>query len=121
MNFPRQFLGATLFMSALSSAACGSDTTKVVDNGKAVSSVEVDPNEETLAKGATLQFRAIVEYADGTSKDVTADPNTVWNTSDPAVATITKSGMVTTLRGGLVDISADYKGATGDEHFVVTP
>ena len=36
-----------------------------------------------------------------------------WSTSDPAIATITSTGLVTALRAGEVGIRASYQGATG--------
>jgi trimeric autotransporter adhesin len=107
-------------------AGCGGarntpTTPPVTEGGKAIASVEIEPKKATLSKGSTLQFRATVRYADGTIADVTDHPNTVWNTSDPSVATVSKTGLVTAVKEGLVDITADYKGATGHERFVVTP
>lgn len=115
-------LRASLLAGLATSAACGShDNSGVVADGKSVSSVEIGPNKTTMTKGATLQFTATVQYADGTSADVTTDQSTVWNTSEAVVATVSKTGLVTTVSEGIVDITAEYKGATGDEHFAVTP
>jgi hypothetical protein len=68
-----------------------------------------------------FQFAATVKYADGTSKDVTDDPDTVWNTSDAALATV-EDGLVTTISESLdVNISASYLTEKGEEHFAITP
>lgn len=120
MKFFQALFAASMFTVLSASVGCGS-TSDVVDNGVAVTSVEVTPNQDGLTKGSMLQFTATVKYADGTRKDVTSDASTVWNTSNPDVATVTKDGLVTAVDEGLVVISADYKGEKGEEHFAVTP
>jgi uncharacterized protein YjdB len=89
--------------------------------GKAISSVDITPNKATLSKGTTLQYHATAHYADGTTEDVTRSADTVWNTSAPTVATVSKSGLVTAIKEGFADITADFKGEKAQEHFVVTP
>jgi len=120
MKIHRSLSIASLLMALAVAAAC-MGTGDVVADGKAVTGVDVNPDKTTLTKGATLQFQAMVQYANGTSKDVTQDPSTVWNTSDATIASVSATGMVTAVDEGVVDISADYKGAKGDEHFAVTP
>ena len=113
------FLAASLV--ALSAViGCGS-TSDVVDNGKSVSDLQMSPETTTLTKGAMLQFHAMVMYSDGTSKDVTDSDDTVWNTSNPRIATVSEDGMVTAVNEGVVDISANFKGEKANEHFAVTP
>jgi len=101
-------------------AGCGT-TSDLVDDGKAVLGVEINSDKNTMSMGSTIQLHAVLRYADadGTTKDVTRDA--VWNTSDPDVATVSKEGLVTTLKEGIVDIFADYKGEKAGEHFAVTP
>ncbi|APR85458.1 Hypothetical protein A7982_10807 [Minicystis rosea] len=113
-------LGTVAVIFATFAAGCGS-TSNLVDDGKAVASIEITPSTETLTKGATLQLRAVLEYADGTSKDITESADTVWNTSDADIATVTDDGMVTGVSEGFVDVSASYKGEKANEHFAVTP
>ncbi len=59
--------------------------------------------------------------ADGTSEDITESKDAIWNASEPTVATVTKRGMVSATKAGLVDISVEYKGEKAEEHFIVTP
>lgn len=118
---PHQLLFiASLFTTLYAGAGCA-DTSDVTHNGMGVSSVELTPDKATLTKGSTLQFSAMVRYADGTSADVTDDPDTVWNTSDASIATVSRAGMVAAISEGLVDISANFKGEKANEHFAVTP
>lgn len=61
-----------------------------------------------LAAGATRQLTARV--LDGTGADI---PGAVvlWATSNPGIATISATGLVTALRAGTVEISATSRGA----------
>jgi len=120
MKTYQSLLTASLLMALAVAAGC-LDTSDVVDNGKGVTGVDINPDKDTLTKGTKLQLQAMVQYADGTSKDVTEHSDTVWSTSDPGIASVSADGMVTAVSEGAVDISADYKGEKGDEHFVVTP
>jgi uncharacterized protein YjdB len=116
-----QSLSIASLLMALGAAAGCMGTSDVSDDGVGVTGVSISPDKITLGTGTTFQFQAMVHYADGTSNDVTHDSVTVWNTSNPTIATVSGSGMVSAINEGLVDISADYKGEKGDEHFAVTP
>ena len=120
MKFYQPLFAISLVAALFAGSGCGG-TSDAVDDGKAISGVEVNPGATTLTKGAMLQFHAMVKYGDGTSKDVTESSDTVWNTSDPNIATVSEKGMVTGVAEGVVDISAAYKGQKGNDHFAVTP
>jgi hypothetical protein len=49
---------------------------------------------------------AIITNSDGTTQDVTK--NTIWQSSDPSVAVVTSSGVVTTVASGATHLSAAY-------------
>ena len=122
---------ASLLMALAGGVGCSGTTTtntpggtgggEAPVEGKALSSVEITPDKATLTKGSTLQFHVTARYADGTTEDVTRSPDTIWNTSEPTVATVSKNGLVTAVKPGLVDITAEFKGEKGQEHFIVTP
>jgi len=121
MKLYHTFLATSLFAIMSAALGCGS-TSNVVDDDKAVSGLELTPGTSTLTKGASMQFHAMLQYADGTTKDVTESADTLWNTSDPGVATVSEDGMVKGMEVGVVDISADYKGEIkGTDNFAVTP
>ena len=101
--------------------SAGGTSGSATEDGKVIASIEITPNKDTLAKGDSQQFRAVVHYADGTTEDITSSKDIVWNTSEPTVATVTRNGMVIAAKAGLVDITAEYKGEKGEEHFIVTP
>lgn len=106
-----------LFFIALVAGCGGATTPQATDEGKAITSVDINPNETIVDSGKKEQFHATVRYADGTTKDVTNE--VVWNTSAPSVATVSKDGTVTAVKAGVVEISADFKGVKGTEHFAV--
>lgn len=114
------FTASFLAILPAASIGCGSDETSV-DDGKAISSLEIMSGIDTLAKGSTVKFQAMAKYADGTSSDVTDDAETVWNTDDPETATVAKDGTVTAVDEGTVEITATYKGKSAGESFIVTP
>lgn len=124
MKLHQSLFAASMCLSLTAVIGCGS-TSDAVDDGKAVESVEITPDKDTLSKGSTFQFHVVVNYADGTTKDVSTGPGTVWNTSDADIATVSEDGMVTAVKEGVVDISASYqadnKTEKADEHFAVTP
>lgn len=119
-------LGLTAGLGCSGTTPTGSTSTagtggSATEDGKVISSVEITPNRDTLGRGSSQQFRAIVHFADGTTEDITDSKDAVWNTSEPTVATVTKKGMVSATKAGIVDITVEYKGEKGDEHFIVTP
>ncbi len=133
MKFPQALFTAPLILALAAGVGCTGTTTtsgtsaggttggSATEDGKAVAAVEITPNKDTLSKGATQQFRAVVRYADGTTEDITNSKEALWNTSEPAVATVSKNGVVVAAKEGLVNITVEYKGEKGEEHFVVMP
>src|SRR4051812_30989071 len=97
------------------------DTNDTIIDGKPVTGLDVDSGTASIQAGEMLQFQAIIQYGDGTSKDVTNDPATVWNSSDGDIASVSATGLVKAVKTGLVDVSADYKGEKGNNRFAVTP
>lgn len=113
---------ASLFAVLPFSLGCGDDDNVVgTGSNNAVSSLEITTGIDTMQKGESMQFTAIARYADGTSKDVSDDSGTTWNTSDAENATVSETGMVTAVDEGLVDIEASYEGETAEESFLVMP
>ena len=61
--------------------------------------------------GVTLALTAAAK--DGGGADLAARPTFVWASSDPAVATVSSSGLVTAVANGSATISASAGGKTG--------
>jgi uncharacterized protein YjdB len=82
--------------------------------------VEVSPEHPTVAVGATQQFRLRAIYTNPPSgSDVTRDSG--WSSSNPAVATISATGLATAIAPGETLITGRYQGDSDDTRFTVTP
>ena len=75
-----------------------------------------------LSPGKTVQLTAQGAYADGSTRDITAQAT--WTSSDPSRVTVTASGVVTGIAGGDASVTAALNGfsATANAHvFVANP
>lgn len=116
--FRRATVLAFLALSA-ASVGCSDDKASVdSSNGKAISDLDIG-SDITLDKGQTMQVTATVEYADGTSLDVTKNGDLVWSIGNTNVATISETGVVTGVDIGTTNIKATYQGKKSAEHVIV--
>jgi len=87
-----------------------------------LASIEIDPADETIAKGTTLPFTAVGTYSDGTTQDLTGQ--VTWTASDENVATIANDpgseGLATGVDVGTATIFAARSGVTGATTLTVT-
>ena len=80
----------------------------MVDNRQIkVESVIISPSNATLIRGEQLQFTATVLPENATNPDL------VWTSSDPEVAAVNQSGLVTALSPGTVTIRATAQDGSG--------
>jgi Bacterial Ig-like domain (group 2) len=63
-----------------------------------LSSIDLSPVSATIAIGATQQFMATGHFRDGSSQDIT--PGAGWSSQNPAVATISGSGLAAAKSAG---------------------
>src|SRR5688572_11670129 len=59
-----------------------------------------------VAVGTGYQGTAVAAFADGSSREITAEA--VWSSSNPAVATVSTSGQVTPVAPGSTEVRATY-------------
>lgn len=78
--------------------------------------LDVYPITAYLLPGDTIQYRALVAYSDGTTREVTAEA--VWSASDPQVASIA-AGLAAALAPGQAIITASWQGLTGSGNLFV--
>ncbi|MCI0703523.1 MAG: DUF1553 domain-containing protein [Planctomycetia bacterium] len=79
-------------------------------DAKRVKSLEIFPKDPTIARlGQKQQFAILATYADGRIRDVTAE--TFIESSNTEVATVDKTGLLTSLRRGEATMLARYEGA----------
>lgn len=77
-----------------------------------IATVEVTSGSDTvLARGRTAELVAVAKDASGGR--IVPTPSTTWSTSDPSVATIANSGLLTALAVGRVTVTAVAGGVQG--------
>jgi len=69
--------------------------------------------------GATSQFTATAAFSNGTTQNVTSQAS--WRSSNPSVASVNGSGVVSGLAAGTADVTATYQSASGTTHLAVSP
>ena len=103
--------------AAFVSAACSSDPTGAGDV-LVVAEVEIDPPGAGLIVGATQQLSATPKTASGIP---VPNRSVTWSSSDPAIATVSGSGMVTAVSLGEAGISARVDGVSESVPVNVSP
>ena len=120
---------ATVSGSGLvTAAALGSATVTATSEGKSssatitvasvpVASVTVSPTSASIAVGATQQLSAVTKDSAGASL---AGRVVTWASSNPAVATVNSSALVTGVAAGSATITATSEGKSGTSVITVT-
>ena len=98
-------IAAAIFI--LQSIGCGSSTGTHGTFGE-VNSLVITPQTSGIALGQTVQFKAVGMFSDGSNEDLTA--STVWTSSDPKIASMSSTGLATSLSVGSVKIMATNGG-----------
>lgn len=74
-------------------------------------SIALTPNPASVPHGSNFQFTATGTYSDGSTQDLTFGGLT-WQSSNPAVATITNYGQAQNTNAGTTNITASLGGVT---------
>ena len=84
-----------------------------VVNAKAATllSIAVTPNNPTVTVGKTKQLTATGSYSDGSTQDLTTQ--VTWQSSDPAKATVSATGLVTGQNYGSTTVTATLGSISG--------
>ena len=67
--------------------------------------------QAALTIGQTTQLRATLVYTDGTQRDVTTVAK--WTSTNPSVATVSISGVLTAFSAGTTAVTASFQDVTG--------
>jgi uncharacterized protein YjdB len=102
-------------ISATSEGQTGTATISV--SLVAVASVSITPTSANLTVGQALQLSATPRDAGGT---ILTGRNVAWSAADPAVATVSSSGVVTGVAPGNTSITATIDGVMGSAPVAVT-
>jgi trimeric autotransporter adhesin len=105
----------TATITATSEGVSGSGTVTVAL--VPVGSVTVAPSTASVVSGSTSTFTATVKDANGT---VVTGRSITWTSSNPAVATVTASGVATGLAVGTTTITATSEAKSGTATLTVT-
>ena len=109
--------GLTLGTARIIASSEGvSDTVTLSVTRVPVATVAVTPLQATVTEGRTVQLRATV--TDSAGVDVTDRP-VEWLTSDPARATVSSDGLVTTISAGTVVISATAENRASQASIII--
>lgn len=100
--------------------ACGFLTTACGSSSTAPSAVNtVTVTGAAPAVGATAQYSAVANLSNGSTEDVTT--SATWTSSNPGVATVSSTGLVTAIAQGNVSISATFDSVTGTAQAALVP
>jgi len=81
-------------------------------------SIGITPAEPSVALGRTRQLTATGTYTDNSTADITA--NVTWDSSNTGVATVSSSGLATSLSIGTTVITATLSGKSSNTTLAVT-
>src|SRR6202051_3897644 len=84
---------------------------------RTLQSISVSPQNGTIAAGITQQFSAAGHYSDGSSNTISS---VTWSSGTATVATISSSGLATSLTAGTTMIQATSGNTSGSTTLTVT-
>ena len=122
MRVPRlRFLVAVLSVAGChsSTSPTTTPTTTTTTTTTTTDSLSVSGSPVLTGLRQRSQMRATITNDDGTTQDVTT--TSTWLSSDPSVASITASGVVTTIAPGATHLTAVYQTTTQGFDIAVAP
>jgi uncharacterized protein YjdB len=88
-----------------------SGSTSVTVTSPALTSVTISPTSLNMDVGGTQQLSATATYSNSSSNDITSSSS--WVSSNPLIASVSATGLVTAIGNGNVTITATSSGASG--------
>lgn len=104
--------------TAVLMAACGSNSSNPAAPSNPAAKVTTITVTSAQTSATSIHLTATAQLSDGTSKDVTSVAT--WVSSNPALATVSTTGVVTVVGSGELDVRASYQSVTGSLHLLVT-
>ncbi len=95
-----------------------SGSAKLTVSAAVLESIAVTPANTTIVAGSTQQFTATGTLSDNSTEDLTSE--VTWASGTPATATISETGLATSLAAGTSTISAKFEGFTGSTVLTVS-
>ena len=102
-----------LLLAACGGGGSGSNSGPSNGGSLVLQTITITPTNPTLVYGSTLQLVATGTYSDGSTRDISS--TATWSTTAPTVATVSPSGLVTSVTPGtstVVAMSATIQGST---------
>ena len=93
-------------------------TAAVTIGAATLNSIAITPSTSSLAKGLTEQMTAIGTYTDGSTANLTSQVQ--WSSSAPSVATVSGTGLVSTLSTGNATLTATLNSVSQTASLTVT-
>ncbi len=104
-------------ISAVYGSVAASNSAVLTVSSATLLSVDVTPANPSVALGSSQQMKAVANFSDGTSQDVTQ--LATWASSDISVAVVDQSGMAITAGSGTAAVTAAFGGASGTSTITV--
>lgn len=121
MNGLRSFVAVSsvaLPVALTSIVGCGTLSTTGSTKTKSLTSISLTPLNTSIAVSATEQLTATGSYSDGSTANLSSSVN--WASSNPAVASVSETGIVTGIAAGSAAVTASTSGVTGSTEVTVT-
>jgi uncharacterized repeat protein (TIGR03803 family) len=116
--FSAAIRNAILSLMLLLLVACGGGGAGSSSNNVALQVIAIAPTNPSQQLGKKLQLVATGTYSDGTTRDVSS--TVTWSSSKTSVATISASGLLSTVTIGTSMITATLGGITSGATLTVT-
>ena len=106
-------------ITATSGIISGSSLLTVISiTPSTIASIALTPENSSIPLGTQQQFKAIKNYSDGTTQDIST--GVTWGSSNESVAKISTTGLATALAAGITTITATSENTTGYTLLTVT-
>lgn len=115
MGFRRPLAAFTASLCAVLAISCGEGEPDI-SGPDPVASLALSPVAATLDVGQTLQLTLVVRDA---RRDILTDRSVTWTTSEPEIAVVSSSGLVTGLRQGSSGVTATAEGKSATTRVTV--
>ncbi|HYU53891.1 MAG TPA: Ig-like domain-containing protein [Gemmatimonadaceae bacterium] len=111
-------LSAVVATIAVMLTACGGSGSTAPGGGGQLASLSISIGTDPIASGTSIQASATITDASGKTSPAL---NVTWSSSDPTIAHIDASGLITGRLAGSATIIATSSGVTGQKSVTVKP
>ena len=105
--------------TATASSGATSGSAQLSVSAAQLTGIEVSPQSPLVPMGQRQPMTATGSYTDGTKSNLT--DSATWNSDNPPVATVDKSGVAFAVNVGTANISASYQGQSAASTLTVQP